>query len=194
MSIESVMLSNHLIFCRPLSFCPQSFPASGSLPVSQVFPSGGQSIGASASVLPMNIQGWFPLGWTGLISLQISMLLISNLTPLWSETYFIWLKSFYIDWDLFYGQNMVYLGMCTWKEYILLLLGAISGPFSIECLSPHYGSVFQASLKAGNFWLVARQCEFYILELFYIPLNTLRLCAGCNKFTWKQLNPSMACF
>ena len=50
----------------------QSFPASGSFPVSQFFASGGQSIGvsASASVLPMNIQVWFPLGWTGWISLQ----------------------------------------------------------------------------------------------------------------------------
>ena len=56
----------------PFSFCPQSFPASGSFPVSQLFASGGQSIGASASasVLPGNIQGWFPLGLTGLISLQ----------------------------------------------------------------------------------------------------------------------------
>ena len=54
------------------SSCLQSFPASGSFPMSQFFPSGGQSIGvsASASVLPMNIQHWFPLGWTGWISLQ----------------------------------------------------------------------------------------------------------------------------
>ena len=51
------------------SSCPQSFPASGSFPVSQLFTSGGQSIGALASVLPMNIHDWFPLGWTGLISL-----------------------------------------------------------------------------------------------------------------------------
>ena len=48
----------------------QSFPASGSFPVSSFFTSGSQSIGASASVLPMNIQGWFPLGWTSWISLQ----------------------------------------------------------------------------------------------------------------------------
>ena len=56
----------------PLSSCLQSFPASGSFPMSQFFASGGQSIGvsASASVLPMNIQDWFPLGWTGWISLQ----------------------------------------------------------------------------------------------------------------------------
>ena len=56
----------------PFSSCLQSFPASGSFPMSQFFASGGQSIGAwaSTSVLPMNIQDWFPLGLTGLISLQ----------------------------------------------------------------------------------------------------------------------------
>ena len=71
-SIESVMASNHLIFCIPFSSCLQSFPAPGSFPMSQFFTSGGQSIGASASalVLPMNIQDWFPLRLTGLISLS----------------------------------------------------------------------------------------------------------------------------
>ena len=56
----------------PFSSCPQSFPASGSFPMSQLFASVGQSIGvsASASVLPMNTQDWSPLGWTGWISLQ----------------------------------------------------------------------------------------------------------------------------
>ena len=56
----------------PFSSCPQSFPASGSFPTNQLFASGGQSIeaSASASVLPMIIQGWFPLEFTGLISLQ----------------------------------------------------------------------------------------------------------------------------
>ena len=55
-----------------LFFCLQPFPASGCFPMSQLYASSGQSIGtsASASVLPMNIQGWFPLGLTGLISLQ----------------------------------------------------------------------------------------------------------------------------
>ena len=67
MAIESVMPSNHLILCRLFSFCLQSFPASGSFPMSWLFTSGGQSIGASASatVLAMNIQGSFPLGLTG---------------------------------------------------------------------------------------------------------------------------------
>ena len=56
----------------PFSSCPQSLPASGSFQMSQLFASGGQSIevSASASVLPMNTQDWFPLGWTGWISLQ----------------------------------------------------------------------------------------------------------------------------
>ena len=56
----------------PFSSWLQSFPASGSFPISQFFASGGQSIGvsASASVLPMTIQDWFPLGWTSWISLQ----------------------------------------------------------------------------------------------------------------------------
>ena len=58
-SIESMMPSNCLFICRPFSSHPQSFPASGSFPVSWLFASGGQSIGASASVLAMNIQGWF---------------------------------------------------------------------------------------------------------------------------------------
>ena len=54
----------------PFSSCPQFFPASGSFPISQFFTLGGQSIGASASVLPMNIQDWIPLEFAGLISLQ----------------------------------------------------------------------------------------------------------------------------
>ena len=68
----------------PFSSCLQSFPASGAFPMSQFFASGGQSLGvsASASVLPKNIQDWFPLGWTGWISLQSKGLsrVISNTT------------------------------------------------------------------------------------------------------------------
>ena len=71
-------------FVVSFSFCLQSLPASGSFQMSQFFASGGQRIGvsASASVLPMNIQDWFPLGWTGLISLQSKGLsrVFSNIT------------------------------------------------------------------------------------------------------------------
>ena len=74
MSIKSVMPSNHLIIlCHSLFLLPSFFPSSsGSSQISQFFPLGGQSfrVSASTSVIPMNIQDWFPLGWTGWISLQ----------------------------------------------------------------------------------------------------------------------------
>ena len=94
-------------FVVPFSSCPQSFPASGSFPMSQFFASSGQSIGgsASASVLSMNSQGLFPLGLTGLISLQskgLSRVLsrttilehqfFSSQTSLWSNSHiYTWL-------------------------------------------------------------------------------------------------------
>ena len=101
------------------SFCLQSFPASGAFPMSQFFASGGQSIGvsASASVLPMNIQDWFPLGWTSWISFQSKGLsrVFSNSTvqkhqffsaqpSLWSNSHIhTWLlekPSFWLDGPL----------------------------------------------------------------------------------------------
>ena len=73
----------------PCSTCSQSFSASQSFPVSQLFPSGGQSIGdsASASVLPMNIQGWLPLGLTSLILLSkgLSRFLYSTTIDIWGQ-------------------------------------------------------------------------------------------------------------
>ena len=91
MSIESVMPSNHLILCRPLLLRLQSFPASGSFQMSQFFSSGGLGIGASASasVLPMNIKDWFPLGLTGWISLKSKGLsrVFSN-TPVQKHQFF----------------------------------------------------------------------------------------------------------
>ena len=72
MSIKWVMSCNHLTLCCPLLLLPAIFPSIRDFSISQFFTSGGQSIGASASasLLPMNIQDWFPLGWTGWISLQ----------------------------------------------------------------------------------------------------------------------------
>ena len=76
-------------FVPTFSSCHQSFPGSGSFPMSWPFPSGGQSIGASASglVLPMNIQGWFPLGLIGLISL-----LSQGFSGVFFNTIVLWLK------------------------------------------------------------------------------------------------------
>ena len=74
-SIESVMPSNHLILCQPLCLLPSLFPSIRVFSNESTLHIGGQSVGASASasVLPMNIQGWFPLGLTDLISLQTSL-------------------------------------------------------------------------------------------------------------------------
>ena len=69
-SIESVMPFNHFILCCLLLLPPSIFPSIRVFPMSQLFASGGQSIRASATVFPMNIQGWFPLGLTGWIFLQ----------------------------------------------------------------------------------------------------------------------------
>ena len=72
-----------------LFICLQSFPASGSFPTSQLFASGSQSIGASASVLPSNIQGWFPLGSTGLISLESrGFSRVFFITTVWKHQFF----------------------------------------------------------------------------------------------------------
>ena len=87
MSIESMMLSNHIILrCLILL---QSFPASESFPMSQFFTSGGQSIRASAlaSVRTMNLQDWLPLGLTGLISLQ-GLLTVFSSTKIWKSKFF----------------------------------------------------------------------------------------------------------
>ena len=71
------------------SSCPQSFPASGSFPTTQFFTSGGLSIRASASVFPVNIQGWFPLGLVGLISLLSKGLSrVFSSTTIWKHQFF----------------------------------------------------------------------------------------------------------
>ena len=81
----------------PFSFCRQSSPALGSFPISWLFPSGGQSIetSTSASVLSMNIQGWFPLGLTGLVSL-VSKGISRVLRPLSSKASILRLSGFFM--------------------------------------------------------------------------------------------------
>ena len=97
MPIDLVMPSNHLILCCPLSSCLQSFPASGSFQMSQLFRLGGQSIGVSPSisVLPMNTQDSSHLGWTGWISLQFNGLsrVFSNTTV--QKHQFFWHSAFF---------------------------------------------------------------------------------------------------
>ena len=99
MSIESVMPSNHLILYRPLLLPPSIFQHQGFFQMSQFFPSGDQSIGASASVLPMNIQDSFPLGLTGWISLQSKGLsrIFSNITVQKHQFFSTWLSLYSIS-------------------------------------------------------------------------------------------------
>ena len=99
MSIESVMPSTSSSSLVPFSSCLQSFPASGSFQMSQFFASGGQNIGgsASASIVPMNIQYWYPLGLTGLISLQLKDAQESSPTPQFKNIILqLWCSAFYM--------------------------------------------------------------------------------------------------
>ena len=103
MSVKSVMPSNHLILCHPLLLLSSIYPSIRSIPMNQFFSLGGQSIGASASasVLPMNIQCWFPLGLTGSISLQSK-----GLSRVFSST--IWKHQFLVL-SLLYGPALTSL-------------------------------------------------------------------------------------
>ena len=126
-SVESVMPSSHLILIVPFSSHLQSFSASGSFPMSQFFTLDSQSIGASASVLPMNIQDWFPLGIAGLISLLSKGLsrVFSNTTvqkhqffgaqlSLWSNSHIhTWLLDYY---HMDYYHSFDYTDLCQWSN------------------------------------------------------------------------------
>ena len=126
MFTESVMPSNYLILCHPLLLLPQSFPASGSFPMNQLFASGGQRTGASAlaSVLPMNIQDWFSLGWTGLILLSKGLLRVFSSTILWKHQFFsaqpsLWANSHIHKWLLEKPQHWLYRSLLE-KWYLCL--------------------------------------------------------------------------
>jgi len=105
--VNDIIQPSHPLL-SPFSSCPQSFPVSEYFPVSQLFTSSGQSTGASAStsVLPMNIQGWFPLGLTGLISLQSKGLSrVFSSTIVWKHQFFgiqssLWSNSHICMWLL----------------------------------------------------------------------------------------------
>ena len=117
-SVELMMLSNYLILCPTLPFGLQYFPASRSFSMSQLFTSGSQCIGVSAlaTILTMNIWGWFPLGLTGLISLQSKGL---SRVSSWDFSSFKSLLQHYsskasIPWlvlSLLYGATS---HICTW--------------------------------------------------------------------------------
>ena len=123
MSSESVMLSNISSSATPFSSCPQSFPDQGLFQwvSSNILASGGQNIGASVSVLPMNIQGWFPLGLTGLIPLQsrgLSRVLSSTISK---HQFFraqpsLWSNSVTSIHDYWKNHSFDYLDLCQQSD------------------------------------------------------------------------------
>ena len=103
---DAIQPSQSSVISATPFFCFESFPASGSLPMNLPFISGGQSIGASATILPMSIQDWFPLGLTGLSSLLskgLSRVLSSS--TIWKHQFFsiqpsLWSNSHIFTWLL----------------------------------------------------------------------------------------------
>ena len=139
LSVKLVMLFNHLILCCPFSFCLQSFPASGSFPMSWLFASSSQSIGALASstVLPMNIQGWFPLELIGLISLKSKGLArVFSSTTIRKHQFFsahlsLQFNSYICTWQL---EKTIALIIRTFVSKVMSLLFNILSRFVIAFL------------------------------------------------------------
>ena len=127
MSSESVILSNHLILCHSLLLLPSIFTSLRVFPVSQFFASGSQSIGvsASASVLPMNIQGWFPLGCTDLISLQSK-----GLSGVFSSTT-VWRHKFFSSQPSLWSSSHI----CTWYPKLIYVSADIQTLRPVSILS-----------------------------------------------------------
>ena len=131
LSTESVVPFNHLIFCHPLLLLLQSFPALGSFPMSRLFTSGGQSIedSVSGSVLPMNIQGLFPLGWTGLISLLSKGLSrVFSSTTIRKHQFFgaqpsLWPNSHICTQPYILSWGKQYYGPRPWASQVVLATG-----------------------------------------------------------------------
>ena len=132
MFFESMMPSNHLILCHLLLLLPSFSPASESFPMSQLFSSGDQSIGASASVLPVNIQGWFPLGLTSLILQSKVLSRVFPSTTIWKLQLFsaqpsLWKNSPF--WFLFiFLFPVLFLPFTLYMHPLFLVLALFSWP------------------------------------------------------------------
>ena len=126
MSIESWCHPTISSSVTPFSSCPQSFPELGSFPMSQLFASGDQSIRASASVLPVNIQGWFPLGLTGLISLPYKGLSrVFSSTAVWKHQLFstqpcLWYNSHIHSW-LWKYHSFDYMDLANIRSILFIV-------------------------------------------------------------------------
>ena len=121
----------------PFSSFLQSFPASGSFPASQLFTLGGQSIGTSVSVLPMNIQGWFPLGLTGLITPCCSRDCQESSQHHSSKASILWLSAFFmvqLSYPYMTTGKTIALTMWTFVSKVMSLLFNVLSRFVIAFL------------------------------------------------------------
>ena len=185
MSIESIMPSNSSSV-TPIFSCPQSFSAPMSFPMSWLFTWDSQSIGAStlALVLPMNIQGWFPLGLTGLMSLQSK-----ELSRVFSST--IVQKHQFLSAQLVLWSNS---HICTWKTMVLMIHTFVSKVISmlLNILSGSVISFLPRSKPCLISWLQSpsgvilepRKIKFVIASIFppYICHAVMRLDAIILSF------------
>ena len=126
-SIELVMTSNHLILCHPLILLPSIFPSIRVFSMSQLFTSGSHSIRASASVLPMNIQSWLPLGLIDLIFFMTNGLSrVFSCTTVWKHQFlnaqsYLWSNFHIYMWLLEKPELWLYRSLSAkWCLYILI--------------------------------------------------------------------------
>ena len=168
MSIELMMTPNHFILCHPLLLLPSIFPSIRVFPNGQVFTSGSRTIWASASisVLPMNCQGWFPLGLTGLIFLQSKVLSggFCNTT---------------VQKHQFFGpqpslRSNSHSYMTTGKKKILSCLVkpeyAENGSHQLNQAFPQ--CIFLTGDLKGHISMAAAICVFYISTIFFYKLHS----------------------
>ena len=125
------------------SSCLLPFPASGSFPMNQLFASGGQSIGASASILPMNIQDWFPWGLTGLIT-EMSKGLLSVLQNHSSKATILWCSSFFM-------VQLSHSYMTTGKTIALTIWIFVSKVMSLL----FNNKIYLRKYSKGHYWVLA---------------------------------------
>jgi len=175
------MVSNHLILCCPMLFCLQSFPASGSFPVSHLFASFCQSIGASASapVLPMSNQGWFPLGLTGLISLLSKGLSkVFSSIPIKKHQFFDAQPILWSDPHIYTGKTIVLTIWTFVGKVISQLLNTLSR--FVTAILPRSKCLLISWLQS----LLAVILEPKNIKSVTVSIFSLYATEWCDQMTW----------
>ena len=183
MSIESVMPSNHLILCTPFSSCPQSFPASVSLPVSWLYASGGQSIGgpASASVLPMNLIS-FRIDWFDLFTVQGTFKSLSQHHN--SKASILWCSFFFmvqVSHQYMTAEKTIALTIQTFVNKAMSLIFNTLPRFVIAFLSRSMCLLISWLQSLSAVILKPKKIKSTIYFFPYLPLNDR---TGCHNLSF----------